>query len=101
VAFPRSSPDGLHRRGWLRGLLAAGSRAKIWEAILESGRPHGILPTGLGARDTLRLEAKMALYGNDIDDVTTPWEADLAWIVKMNKGDFNGRAALEAQKLEG
>jgi len=74
---------------------------KIWEAILESGRPHGILPTGLGARDTLRLEAKMALYGNDIDDVTTPWEADLAWIVKMNKGDFNGRAALEAQKLEG
>jgi len=43
----------------------------------------------------------MALYGNDIDDATTPWEADLAWIVKMKKGDFNGRAALEAQKLEG
>jgi len=74
---------------------------RIWDAILESGRPLGILPTGLGARDTLRLEAKMALYGNDIDDTTTPWEADLGWIVKMKKGDFNGRAALEAQKAAG
>jgi aminomethyltransferase len=74
---------------------------KIWDAILEAGRPHRVLPTGLGARDTLRLEAKMALYGNDIDDTTTPWEADLAWIVKMKKGNFTGRAALEAQKSAG
>jgi aminomethyltransferase len=74
---------------------------KIWDAILESGRPHGIQPVGLGARDTLRLEAKMALYGNDIDDTITPWEADLGWIVKMKKGDFQGRGALEKQKAAG
>ncbi len=74
---------------------------KVWDAILDAGRPRGAVPAGLGARDTLRLEAKMALYGNDIDDTTTPWEADLAWIVKMKKGDFTGRAALEAQKASG
>ncbi len=73
----------------------------VWDAILEAGRPKGLVPAGLGARDTLRLEAKMALYGNDIDDTTTPWEADLGWIVKMKKGDFTGRAALERQKAEG
>jgi len=74
---------------------------KVWDAILDAGRPRGAVPAGLGARDTLRLEAKMALYGNDIDDTTTPWEADLGWIVKMKKGDFTGRAALEAQKAAG
>jgi len=74
---------------------------KIWDAVLSAGRPQGVVPAGLGARDTLRLEAKMALYGNDIDDTTTPWEADLGWIVKMKKGDFCGRAALEAQKAAG
>jgi aminomethyltransferase len=74
---------------------------EIWDAILASGKPHGLIPAGLGARDTLRLEAKMALYGNDIDDTTTPWEADLGWIVKMKKGDFIGRAVLERQKAAG
>ncbi len=74
---------------------------KVWDAILDAGRPRGAVPAGLGARDTLRLEAKMALYGNDIDDTTTPWEADLGWIVKMKKGEFSGRAALEAQKAAG
>ncbi|KAA0253081.1 glycine cleavage system aminomethyltransferase GcvT [Acidobacteria bacterium ACD] len=74
---------------------------RVWDAILESGRPFGCVPCGLGARDTLRLEAKMALYGNDIDDTTTPWEADLGWIVKMKKGDFIGRDALERQKAAG
>ena len=74
---------------------------EIWDAILASGKPHGIIPAGLGARDTLRLEAKMALYGNDIDDTTTPWEADLGWIVKMKKGDFIGRGVLERQKAAG
>jgi aminomethyltransferase len=77
------------------------SAPEIWDAILASGRPYGLIPAGLGARDTLRLEAKMALYGNDIDDTVTPWEADLAWIVKMKKGDFRGRAALERQKAAG
>jgi aminomethyltransferase len=61
----------------------------------------GAKPAGLGARDTLRLEAKMALYGNDIDQTTTPLEADLAWIVKLEKGDFNGRDVLEREKNEG
>jgi aminomethyltransferase len=75
--------------------------ARIFRKLLENGKPDGILPCGLGARDTLRLEAKMALYGNDIDDTVTPWEADLAWIVKMRKGDFVGRSALEAQKQAG
>ena len=61
----------------------------------------GVKPCGLGARDTLRLEAKMALYGNDIDHSTTPLEADLGWIVKLDKGDFMGRDVLEREKSEG
>ena len=61
----------------------------------------GVKPCGLGARDTLRLEAKMALYGNDIDDTTTPLEADLGWIVKLDKGDFAGRDVLQREKAEG
>ena len=74
---------------------------RIWDAILDAGGPKGVLPAGLGARDTLRLEARLALYGNDIDDTVTPWEADLGWIVKMKKGDFLGRDALEKQKALG
>jgi aminomethyltransferase len=73
----------------------------IFRGLLDAGRPEGIAPCGLGARDTLRLEAKMALYGNDIDDTVTPWEADLGWIVKMKKGDFIGREALERQRQQG
>jgi aminomethyltransferase len=61
----------------------------------------GAKPCGLGARDTLRLEAKMALYGNDIDHTTTPIEADLEWIVKLEKGDFSGRDVLQREKSEG
>jgi aminomethyltransferase len=61
----------------------------------------GVKPCGLGARDTLRLEAKMALYGNDIDHSTTPIEADLGWIVKLEKGDFAGRDVLQREKDEG
>jgi aminomethyltransferase len=74
---------------------------KIWDAVLESGRPMNVLPAGLGARDTLRLEARLALYGNDIDEEHTPWEAELGWIVKMKKGPFLGRDALERQKAAG
>ena len=73
----------------------------VWDAILKAGGPHGILPAGLGARDTLRLEAALALYGNDIDDEHTPWEANLGWIVKMKKGDFIGKDALAKQKETG
>jgi aminomethyltransferase len=81
------------------GPAEAGMR--LWSALLEAGAPHGIAPIGLGARDTLRLEAKMTLYGNDIDDSTTPYEADLAWIAKLKKGDFVGRDVLARQKQDG
>ena len=74
---------------------------RIWGELLAAGEEFGIKPCGLGARNTLRLEAKMALYGHEITASTTPWEADLAWIVKMNKGDFVGRAVLERQKASG
>ncbi len=73
----------------------------LFRKILRQGEAEGLLPCGLGARDTLRLEAKMALYGNDIDHSTTPLEADLAWIVKLDKGEFNGRDVLAREKAEG
>lgn len=73
----------------------------LWNAVLEAGAPVGVQPCGLGARDTLRLEAKMALYGQDIDDRHTILEADLGWIVKLEKGEFIGRDALARQKAEG
>jgi len=74
---------------------------RLWREILEAGQEFGIRPCGLGARNTLRLEAKMALYGHEIDASITPWEADLAWMVKLDKGDFVGRAALVKQKEQG
>jgi aminomethyltransferase len=70
----------------------------IWKALTADGR---VTPAGLGARDSLRLEMGMALYGNDIDDTVTPLEANLAWIVKLPKGDFTGREVLVRQKAEG
>jgi len=73
----------------------------IAEAVLAEGKAFDVLPIGLGARDTLRLEAKLPLYGNDIDDTTTVLEADLKWIVKFKKGDFLGRSVLEKQLAEG
>ncbi|NQT80736.1 MAG: glycine cleavage system aminomethyltransferase GcvT [Candidatus Aminicenantes bacterium] len=74
---------------------------KIWESILERGKSYGLLPVGLGARDTLRLEARLMLYGNDIDETTTVLEAGLGWLVKFEKGEFLGREALLEQKEEG
>ena len=75
---------------------------KVWEAIFEAGAPEGIKPIGLGARDTLRLEMGFCLYGNDIDDTTSPLEAGLGWITKFVEGkDFTNRAALEQQKAAG
>jgi aminomethyltransferase len=70
----------------------------LWGSLLELGKDLGVKPAGLGARDTLRLEARLSLYGNDIDETTNPIEAGLSWVVKMDKrdhGDFVGRAALE------
>jgi aminomethyltransferase len=73
----------------------------VWNALMESGRGSGLKPAGLGCRDTLRLEAGMPLYGNDIDDQHTPLEAGLDWTVKFKKSDFNGRQALVNQKDKG
>ncbi len=70
---------------------------KLWRSLLDSG----VTPCGLGARDTLRLEAAMALYGQDINDSTTPYEAGLGWTVHLDKGDFIGRSILEQQKQNG
>src|SRR5579862_1322875 len=80
------------------------SADRVWNAILESGRAHEVIPAGLGARDTLRLEAAMRLYGNDIDETTTALEADLNWIIGWKKPDFDrmiGADALKAQKAAG
>ncbi len=81
--------------------VAPAAAERLWEEILAAGAEFGIKPCGLGARNTLRLEAALALYGNDIDAGTTPWEAGLGWIVKLEKGDFLGRAALVKQKQDG
>jgi aminomethyltransferase len=81
--------------------VAADHAVTAWEALLEAGAEFGIQPCGLGARNTLRLEAKMALYGHEIDATITPLEAGLGWIVKWDKGDFVGRRALEEQRDAG
>ena len=81
--------------------IAPEQAERIWNAILDAGQEFSIKPCGLGARNTLRLEAKMALYGHEIHASITPYEADLGWIVKMNKGDFTGKAALAKQKEQG
>ena len=73
----------------------------VWTKVIEAGREFGIIPCGLGARNTLRLEAKMALYGHEISDKITVWEAGLDRYCKMEKGDFIGRAALERAKAAG
>ena len=83
---------------------AADKAEQIWDKILDAGNfgsDDGVIPCGLAARNTLRLEASMALYGHEIDENTTLLEANLGWICKLNKGDFIGRAALAKQKEEG
>ncbi len=74
---------------------------QVWNAVFEAGKEFDIAPIGLGARDTLRLEKKYCLYGNDIDQTTNPLEAGLGWITKLDKGDFIGRDALLKVKQEG
>jgi aminomethyltransferase len=81
--------------------VAPQSAERVWDAILQAGRDADIRPAGLAARDTLRLEAAMRLYGNDMDDTVSVLEADLEWIVGWNKPDFIGRAALLDQKQQG
>ncbi len=80
---------------------SAASARTLWNGIMDAGKPHGIQPVGLGARDTLRLEMGYCLYGNDIDETTNPLEAGLGWITKLGKGDFIGRDALLKAKEAG
>jgi aminomethyltransferase len=78
-----------------------GDGVGLWKALVQAGGPAGLAPAGLGARDTLRLEVAYRLYGSDMDDETTPLEAGLGWVVKLDKGDFVGRDALLRQKAAG
>ena len=71
---------------------------RVWDAVIDGGKPFGLQPIGLAARDTLRLEMKYSLYGNDLDDSTTPYEADLGWVVKPDGKDFIGKKALLKQR---
>jgi len=85
-------------------ILVTTDRAEpLWRRLIAVGQPHGLVPVGLGARDTLRLEARMCLYGNDMDEATSLVEAGLGWIVSLDeaKGDFIGRSVLEPQKKNG
>jgi aminomethyltransferase len=80
---------------------AAEAAAALWQTLLDKGRTLGIKPVGLAARDTLRLEARLALYGNELDETTTPLEAGLGWVVKFDKQKFLGREALLQQRERG
>lgn len=79
-------------------IVASSAAERVWEALLESGRPHAIRPCGLGARDTLRFEAAMPLYGHELNEAINPYAAGLGWAVKLEKGDFVGRDALSEFK---
>jgi aminomethyltransferase len=81
--------------------VPAARAAELWRALLEAGGDAGLIPAGLGARDSLRLEVGYALYGNDLDEDHTTLESGLGWVTKLDKGDFVGRAVLAAQKEAG
>jgi len=93
--------DGFEIYVWNTSVKEPSSAVKVWEKMLSSGREIGISPVGLGARDVLRLEAGMCLYGNDIDEKTSPVEARLNWVVRLEKPDFVGKTAIQALKEKG
>jgi aminomethyltransferase len=93
--------DGFEVFVWNASLEKPDLAVKVWEATLEAGKNFGIEPCGLGARDTLRIEVGLCLYGNDIDENTTPLEAGLGFVVKLQKDKFIGKEALLKQKTEG
>jgi len=93
--------DGFELNVWNTPMSDPERAMKIWNIILEAGREAGMEPCGLGARDTLRLEAGLCLYGNDLNEDITPLEAQLSFVVKFEKEDFIGKGALVKQKSEG
>jgi aminomethyltransferase len=93
--------DGFEVFIWNASVKEPANALKLWKAILEAGQAYGIEPCGLGARDTLRLEAGLCLYGNDIDENITPLEAGLGFTVKLQKENFIGKTVLQTQKNEG
>jgi aminomethyltransferase len=93
--------DGFEVFVWNASLAKPDNAVRLWKAILEAGKTLRIEPCGLGARDTLRLEAGLCLYGNDIDETTTPLEAALGFVVKLQKDGFIGKEVLLKQKAEG
>ncbi len=95
------SATGYTGAGGFELYVPAADTGALWDAIFEAGRTSGIQPAGLGARDTLRLEMGYCLYGNDINDETSPLEAGLGWITKLNKGYFIGSEVLQQQKASG
>ena len=82
-------------------ILAAGIAEQLWDELLKAGKPHGLKPAGLGARDTLRTEVCYPLYGHELDEQTTPIEAGLGFFVALDKGEFIGRSVLAEQKANG
>jgi aminomethyltransferase len=81
--------------------VESGRIGEVWDTILDHGKATGVLPAGLGARDATRLEAALRLWGNDMDESVNPYEAGLGWVVKLDKGDFVGSAALQRVKADG
>ncbi len=95
------SATGYTGSGGFELYVDAAHAGRLWDAVMEAGEKHGIQPAGLGARDTLRLEMGYCLYGNDITDETSPIEAGLGWITKLDKGPFPSRDLFAKQKEEG
>ncbi len=93
--------DGFEIYVWNTSVKEPSNAMKVWEKMLSGGRELGICPVGLGARDVLRLEAGMCLYGNDIDENTSPVEAKLNWVVRVEKPDFVGKNAIMSLKEKG
>lgn len=93
--------DGFEIYVWNASVKTTGNAFEIWERLLDEGKSSGLRPAGLGARDVLRLEAGMCLYGNDMDEATSPVEAKLNWVVKLDKGEFVGRGAIRNLKEKG
>jgi aminomethyltransferase len=92
--FQRISRTGYTGEDGFEIYIDSQRAGQVWDAIIESGAAHGLVPAGLGARDTLRLEAGLRLYGQDMDDDTDPYSVGLGWTVKLDKGDFIGGTAL-------